>query len=69
MRELSELKSEHFDGVEALWKDAFPNDTAWNVAAIAIPERIRFQPDLMFVALEDNMIVGSVAPWLFPTVP
>jgi ribosomal protein S18 acetylase RimI-like enzyme len=53
-------RSEHFAGVDALWKDAFPDDKAWNVAAVAIPEKTRFQPDLMLVALEDNLIVGSV---------
>ena len=53
-------RSEHFAGVDALWKDAFPDDNPWNVAAAAIPEKIRFQPDLMLVALEEGVIVGSV---------
>jgi ribosomal protein S18 acetylase RimI-like enzyme len=60
MREIVRYRSEHFEGVDALWKDAFPNDNAWNVAAVAIPEKTRFQPDLMLVVLEDNVIVGSV---------
>lgn len=60
MPEIVRYQSEHFDAVEALWKDAFPNDAAWNAAAVAIPEKIRFQPDLMLVALEDSVIVGSV---------
>jgi ribosomal protein S18 acetylase RimI-like enzyme len=46
--------------VDALWMDAFPDDKAWNVAAVAIPEKTRFQPDLMLVALEDGVIVGSI---------
>jgi ribosomal protein S18 acetylase RimI-like enzyme len=53
-------RSEHFAGVDALWKDAFPDDAAWNVGAVAIPEKIRFQPDLMLVALEDSVVVGSI---------
>ena len=60
MQNIVQYRSEHFGGVDALWKDAFPNDNAWNVAAVAIPEKTRFQPDLMLVALEDNDIVGSV---------
>jgi len=60
MREIVRYRSEHVEGVDALWKDAFPNDNAWNVAAVAIPEKTRFQPDLMLVVLEDNVIVGSV---------
>ena len=60
MREIVRYRSEHFEGVDVLWKDAFPNDNAWNVAAVAIPEKTRFQPDLMLVVLEDNVIVGSV---------
>jgi arsenite oxidase large subunit len=35
MREIVRYRSEHFEGVDALWKDAFPNDNAWNVAAVA----------------------------------
>ena len=53
-------RSEHFAGVDALWKNAFPDDKSWNVAAAAIPEKTRFQPDLMLVALEGNLVVGSV---------
>jgi len=60
MIEIRRYQSEHFAGVDALWKDAFPNDNPWNVAAIAIPEKMRVQPDLLLVALEDDRIVGSV---------
>lgn len=57
---ISEFRDEHFTGVEALWQEAFPNDAAWNNASIAIPEKMRFQPDLMLVALEGLLVVGSV---------
>jgi predicted N-acetyltransferase YhbS len=50
----------HFEGVAALWREAFPNDAAWNKASVAIPEKMRFQPDLMLVALEGPLVVGSV---------
>jgi ribosomal protein S18 acetylase RimI-like enzyme len=60
MRKIVRYRSEHFAGVDALWRDAFPDDKGWNVAAVAIPEKTRFQPDLMLVALEDSVVVGSV---------
>lgn len=51
---------EHFDGVSALWREAFPNDAPWNRAEVAIPEKLRFQPDLFFVATRRGQVVGSV---------
>ena len=57
---ISQYTDEHFAGVEALWREAFPNDAPWNKASTAIAEKIRFQPDLMLVALEGLLVVGSV---------
>jgi ribosomal protein S18 acetylase RimI-like enzyme len=57
---ISEYREEHFAGVEALWREAFPNDAPWNKASTAIAEKIRFQPDLMLVAVEGPLVVGSV---------
>ncbi|HVX76744.1 MAG TPA: GNAT family acetyltransferase [Bradyrhizobium sp.] len=60
MPEIVGYRKEHFEGVDALWKDAFPNDNPWNVASVAIPEKTRFQPDLILVALDGDLVVGSV---------
>src|SRR5215471_11279127 len=60
MPRISEYCDEHFAGVEALWQEAFPNDAPWNKASTAIAEKMRFQPDLMLVALEGPLVVGSV---------
>jgi hypothetical protein len=60
MPTITEYRNEHFAGVEALWREAFPNDAPWNKASIAIAEKIRFQPDLMLVAVEGLLVVGSV---------
>ena len=60
MPSIAPYTDEHFAGVDALWKDAFPNDTPWNAANLAIPEKIKLQPDLMLVALEEGVVVGSV---------
>jgi ribosomal protein S18 acetylase RimI-like enzyme len=57
---ISQYTDEHFAGVEALWQEAFPNDAPWNKASTAIAEKMRFQPDLMLVALEGLLVVGSV---------
>jgi ribosomal protein S18 acetylase RimI-like enzyme len=53
-------RHEHFAGVEALWQEAFPNDGPWNEPSIAIPEKMRFQPELMLVVLAGQLVVGSV---------
>lgn len=60
MTKIIQYNGEHFSGVEALWKEAFPNDTPWNAAALAIPEKTRIQPDLFLVALDGSLTVGSV---------
>jgi ribosomal protein S18 acetylase RimI-like enzyme len=60
MPTISKYGDEHFAGVEALWQEAFPNDAPWNKASTAIAEKTRFQPDLMLVALEGLLVVGSV---------
>jgi ribosomal protein S18 acetylase RimI-like enzyme len=57
---ISEYRDEHLAGVEALWQEALANDAAWNKASVAIPEKMRFQPDLMLVAHEGALVVGLV---------
>jgi ribosomal protein S18 acetylase RimI-like enzyme len=51
-----------FAAVEALWREAFPNDTKPHHApSVTIPEKCRHQPDLFIVAeAEDRTIVGTV---------
>jgi ribosomal protein S18 acetylase RimI-like enzyme len=51
---------DHFDGVDALWRDAFPNDNAWNIAKTSIPEKLKIQPNLLLVAIESGFVVGSI---------
>jgi ribosomal protein S18 acetylase RimI-like enzyme len=50
----------HFDGVDTLWREAFPNDASWNVAKTSIPEKLKVQPDLLLVAVEAGLVVGSI---------
>ncbi len=49
-----------FAGVDALWKDAFPDDASWNRADVSVPAKRAFQPELLFVAVDAADIVGSV---------
>lgn len=51
--------SAHFDGVEALWEEVFPNDPPWNRAAVAIPEKLGVQPELFLVAEQGGMVLGT----------
>lgn len=50
----------HFDGVDALWRRVFPDDPAHNRAAVAVPEKMRVQPELFLVALDDGRVIGTV---------
>jgi ribosomal protein S18 acetylase RimI-like enzyme len=49
----------YFEGVDALWREAFPNDPPWNRAEAAIPAKLAVQPDLLLVAITDGRVVGS----------
>ena len=49
----------HFSGVDSLWKEAFPEDPPRNHAAVAIPEKLAVQPDLLLVALDRDDVVGT----------
>src|SRR6187397_2236899 len=52
-------RSEHFDGVRALWEEAFPNNPPRNRAAVAIPAKLAVQPELLLVALDGEAVVGT----------
>jgi ribosomal protein S18 acetylase RimI-like enzyme len=49
----------HFEGVRALWLEAFPDDPPHNRAEVAIPAKLAVQPELLLVALDDEEIVGT----------
>jgi ribosomal protein S18 acetylase RimI-like enzyme len=50
---------ENFDGIDALWREAFPDDPAWNRAETAIPAKLAVQPELLLVAISGGRVVGS----------
>ena len=45
--------------VDALWREAFPDDPPRNRAAVAIPAKLAIQPDLLLVALDGGAVVGT----------
>jgi ribosomal protein S18 acetylase RimI-like enzyme len=46
----------HLDGVRALWHEAFPDDPPWNAAEIAIPAKLKIQPELFLVAIDQDLV-------------
>lgn len=50
----------HFDGVAALWQEAFPNPQPWNAPEITIPAKLAMRPELFLVATDGGQIIGSV---------
>ena len=58
--EIRGYRPSEFTSVQSLWEEAFPGDPAWNRADVAIPEKVAFQPELLFVAVADDMVIGTV---------
>ena len=50
----------HFDGVAALWREAFPNPQPWNAPEVTIPAKLALQPNLFLLALDGAQIIGSI---------
>ncbi len=48
-----------FVGIDALWNEAFPDDPPWNRASYAVPAKLAFQPNLLFVAVDCDQVAGS----------
>jgi ribosomal protein S18 acetylase RimI-like enzyme len=47
-------------GVDALWREVFPDDPPWNRAEVAVPAKLAVQPELFLVAMDGDTVVGSV---------
>ena len=50
----------HFDGVAALWREAFPNPQPWNAPEVTIPAKLAIQSDLFLLAIDREQVIGSV---------
>ncbi|MDM7956445.1 GNAT family acetyltransferase [Blastomonas sp.] len=49
-----------FAGVEALWNACFPDDPPHSRAQVAIPQKLAFQPELFWVAIGGERVIGSI---------
>ena len=49
----------HFGGVDALWKEAFPNGPPRNSANVSIPKKREVHPELFLIAVDDDRVVGT----------
>lgn len=49
-----------FVGVERLWQEAFADDAPRNTAAMAIPQKLAYQPELFLIATDAGVVVGSL---------
>lgn len=57
---IREYRADNFSDVKTLWEEAFPNDPPWNRAEVAIPAKLAAQPDLLFVAVREGMVTGTI---------
>ena len=48
------------EALDALWREAFPDDAPRHRAAIAVPAKLAFQPDLFLIARDNGVVIGSV---------
>ncbi|MGY6550507.1 MAG: GNAT family acetyltransferase [Erythrobacter sp.] len=60
MVDIVTYQDSHFAGVDALWEEVFPTDSPWNKAAVAIPAKLKVQPELFVVAQQAGAVVGTV---------
>ena len=56
MHSIVTYQPSHFDGIRVLWHEAFPNDPPWNAAEIAIPAKLKIQPELFLVAIDQDLV-------------
>jgi len=59
MIEIVAYDAAHFDGVRDLWETVFPGDPRHNRAEVAIPEKLKTQGELFFVALFNGTVIGT----------
>ena len=58
--EIRPYQAADFDGLDALWREAFPDDPPRNRAAQSVPAKLALNDDLLFVAVEDDPVIGSI---------
>lgn len=49
-----------FADVDALWRTVFPDDPLHSHAAVAIPQKLEVQRDLLLIAQQDGHVLGTI---------
>jgi hypothetical protein len=62
MIDITPYRAEHYAGVDTRWQTAFPDDPAWNRAAVAVPAKLAVQPELFLIATDGALVTGSTWP-------
>ncbi len=60
MTRIVTYRDDQFAGLDALWREVFPNDPPRNRAAQSVPAKLAEQPDLLFVAVDGDAVIGSI---------
>lgn len=58
--EIRPYQAADFEGLDALWREAFPNDPPRNRADVSVPAKLAMNDDLLFVAVEQGHVIGSI---------
>ncbi|WP_298188554.1 GNAT family acetyltransferase [Novosphingobium sp.] len=58
--EIRPYETPDFDGLDALWREAFPNDPPRNRAEQSVPAKLAMNDDLLFVAVDEGRVIGSI---------
>lgn len=58
--EIRPYQAADFAGLDALWREAFPNDPPRNRADISVPAKLAMKDDLLFVAVDQGCVIGSI---------
>ncbi len=58
--EIRQYNAADHDRVVSLWGEVFAGDPAWNESAAMILRKMAVQPELFFLAIQNERIVGTV---------
>ena len=58
--EIRPYEAADFGGLDALWREAFPNDPPRNRAGVSVPAKLAMKDDLLLVAVDQGRVIGSI---------
>jgi ribosomal protein S18 acetylase RimI-like enzyme len=57
---IQRYEDELFAAFDTLWREVFADEPPWNQAQFAIPAKLAVQPELLLVAVQGTVVVGTV---------